>query len=299
MSKKLALITSNPPGEEIDLFHQFDFFHKSLWYTFFVDSERRLRIHSKRSNTWDKQTPLYKKKLKEVLMLDEYYDLIIKNTLNKEKSPQHIHNIKRLVEQCFWEMDRFAIDMDSVLQLNIHDILAKHLHGVSFWSSHKDKHFEVKDTDLKSTYWTKPRLGYRVYRNGKRTKTFVPPKKPIKIDTFVENVLAQAATNGLHEHGFCTPESAESDIDIAKRLKDEVQYFIQHYSSLSDYYKYKRELLRDKRQNLLSYELSLYETLGFQFDLSYLSDYLEKVDVEFDPYATAELPFPQEEDLPF
>lgn len=116
---KGLFIKSEPPGESIDLFHQFDFFHKTLWYTFFVDSEKGLRMHSRLSNTWDNKTPLYKKKLREALLLDEYYDIVTKD--------KNLEEMYQTMQRCYRQMDYHMRDLEAVLYPTIQDVLVGHL----------------------------------------------------------------------------------------------------------------------------------------------------------------------------
>ena len=143
-----SLLTSLPAGERFDLFHQFEDFHSSIWYTFFLVSGK-LHIHSRRSNTRNEHTPLYKQKLRDALQLPQYYDAKI--------APTRSSYIVHVLETHFERLERHHAEFEQLLSLSLDDVIAGNLRDVYFLGCNKDRSFEIRDADLASRYWITPR----------------------------------------------------------------------------------------------------------------------------------------------
>ncbi|MFA7285010.1 MAG: hypothetical protein WC004_04295 [Candidatus Absconditabacterales bacterium] len=261
------LLVSLPAGEKFDLFHQFEDFHSSIRYTFFLVSGK-LHIHSRRSNTRNEHTPLYKQKLRDALQLPQYYDAKV--------APDRSLYILHTLQTHFGHLERHHAEFEQLLSLSLDDVVAGNLRGVYFLGYERDKSFEVRDADLASRYWITPRKGYRARRNGKALQ-YIHPKTPVTMDACVEGLLEEADTNGLNEIGYCH----EEDIDIltARDLKVHVQDFVQSYSSPYYYKQCQYNTIRAARRKLMEFELELYQELGFQADPSFLYRYLTQTDI--------------------
>lgn len=257
-------------GEKFDLFHQFEDFHSSIRYTFFLVSGK-LHIHSRRSNTRNEHTPLYKQKLRDALQLPQYYDAKILSDCPSR--------IMTTLEMHFEQLQHHHAEFEQLLSLSLDDIIAGNLRGVYFLGYDMDKSFEIKDADLASRYRITPRKWYWSKKNGKPIY-YVHPKKPTTMDACIEWLLEETNTNGLNEIGYCHEEGA--DTLTARDLKVRIQEFIQSYLSPHHYKQCQYDAIRTARRKLMEFELELYQELWFQADPNFLYRYLTQTDVSQD-----------------